>query len=183
MAKCARRVWLLYLAVLFNAAVYLDYIEATVLTFVWRRTDEVGDFIRFIGWEPAFDAVDLLVVAWLLGATTCLFVRRASPHRFAVMTNLFLVPCAIIPLARHCQYYRHHLEAYPPSLARLAELFHFAAMRGTLLLLGALLLLAPSVRSFFETQSSTTNRSILTAAVAAPCFLFCAAVIYVRAPW
>jgi hypothetical protein len=183
MANPARHVWLLYLAIVFNAAVYLDYIEATVLTFVWRRTEEVGDFIRFIGWEPAFDAIDLLVVVWVLGATACLFVRRAFAHRFAVMTNLFLAPCAIIALARHYQYYRQFLEAYPPPLARLAEQFHVTAIRGTFLLVGALLLLAPSVRSSFDTKSSSTNPHVLATAAAVPCFLFCAAVIYVRAPW
>jgi hypothetical protein len=183
MANRSRRVWLLYLAILFNAAVYLDYMEATVLTFVWRSTGQFGDFIRLIGWERAFDAVDLLVVAWLLGAIACLFVRRPFAHRFAVMTNLFLAPCAIIALERHYQYYQQYLDAYPSLFARLAGLFHVAAIRGSFLLIGALLLLAPSVRSRFETKSSTTNPHILNTTAAMPCFLFCAAVIYVRAPW
>ena len=183
MGDPARRAWLLYFAVLFNAAVYLDYVEATLLTFVWRRTEEVGDFIRLIGWERAFDAVDLLVVLWLLGATACLFVRRALPHCFAIMTNLFLVPAAIVPLARHYQYYRESLEAYPESLARLAELFQTAAIRGAFLVAGALLLLAPSVRSHFDAKYSPRATSPQVAVVATPCLLFCAAIIYVRAPW
>jgi hypothetical protein len=124
-ADPARRAWLLYFAVVFNAAVYLDYIEGTVLTFVWRRTEEFGDFIRVIGWERAFDAVDLLVALWLLGAN--ITVRAAlSTHRFAIMTNLFLVP-AIIPGSHH---HYGNATGLSESLARLVELFQVSAIRG-----------------------------------------------------
>jgi hypothetical protein len=182
MAK-RQRTWLLYLAILLNAAVYLDYIQATVLTFVWRKTDEFGGFIRFIGWERAFDAIDLLVILWVLAATVCLFVRRATPHRFAILTNLFLVLSAVVTLARHYQYYHSIFEENPESLARLAQVFYIVALRSAFLVVGAILLNSPPVRRFYETESSSDTRFRHTAAVAFPCLLFSIAVIYVRAPW
>ena len=179
-----RRAWLFYTAILFNVAVYLAYVDATVVTAIWRKTEAVGDMIRAIGWEAAFDAVDALVVVWLLVATACLFVRRPIAHRFAVMTNLFLVPSMFIPLARHYQYYGEHFEAYPPSLDTLSDQFHIVALWSGLLLAGALLLLAPGVRRFFVTPEASSrlprNQSLL---VSSSCFFFSVAVIYVRAPW
>jgi uncharacterized membrane protein YozB (DUF420 family) len=185
MRDASGRSWLGYVAILINAGAYLDFVNGTVYFAIWRKTGSLfGEYIAWLGWEPAFLAIDGLVILWLLAATTLLFIRRAFAHQAVLLTNLFLIPTFLIPLMRHYHVYQKYIDPYPASIGNMRDSYETIIFRGCLLLTGVLLLLIPSVRAwYFASAPSSRCRGGQVAVAAAVCIVLTAAAVYVRAPW